>query len=318
VIHPKDRRYRSFSLLSDAKLLRYLRSARDGVLVGTRPGINLAIARFAPSSAVRVGQDHLNLGRYAPELQDAMARRYPSLDAVTALTEETAEGYRGLLRGQTRVEVIPNGARPPDGKRAGLDAKVVVSAGRLTGQKGFDRLLPVWAAVSGKHPDWELRIYGEGRRKRRLRRQIRELGLDGRARLMGYSSRLPDELAAASIYVMASRYEGFPMVLLEAMSVGLPVVSFDCPTGPSDVISDGVDGFVVPDGDGDALAGAITELVEDPGKRRAFGAAALEKAASYDPAVVAARFEALLEELAAAKENAPSGPGTAPRGGRPA
>ena len=189
--------------------------------------------------------------------------------------------------------------RPPDTPPSQLDANTFVAAGRLTRQKGFDRLLSIWAEVSPQHPDWELLIYGSGRRKRQLRRRVCRLGLDGTARLMGYSPRLAEELAAASVYVMTSRYEGFPMVLLEAMSVGLPVVSFDLPTGPAEIVTNGVDGYVVPDGDGDALAAALVELMGDGDKRRAFGAAALEKAASYEPRAVAARFEALLDELAA-------------------
>jgi glycosyltransferase involved in cell wall biosynthesis len=307
LMHPEERRYRSFSLLTDANLLRFLLSTRDGVLIGTRPALNLAIARFAPASVVRVVQDHMNLGRYPAGLRDAMARWYPNLDAVTALTEQTAEDYRELLRGETRVEAIPNGVPGRGGQPAELDAKVVVSAGRMTLQKGFDRLLPVWASVSERHPDWELRLYGEGRRERELGQQIQRLGLDGRARLMGYTSRLADELAAASIYVMSSRYEGFPMVLLEAMSAGLPVVSYDCPTGPAEIVSQGVDGYVVPDGDDDALATAISELIEDPAKRKAFGAAAVEKAARYEPDVVLARFETLLDDLAVEKRRTPAG-----------
>jgi O-methyltransferase len=305
--HPEERRYRNFSLLTDANLLRFLLSTRDGVLVGTRPALNLAIARFSPASVVRVAQDHMNLRRYPAGLREAMARWYPNLDAVTALTQQTADDYRELLNRETRVEAIPNGVRGRSGPPAELEAKVVVSAGRMTLQKGFDRLLPVWAAVSERHPDWELRLYGEGRRERDLAQQIQRLGLDGRARLMGYTPRLGDELAAASIYVMSSRYEGFPMVLLEAMSAGLPVVSYDCPTGPAEIVGQGVDGYVVPDGDEEALAGAITELIEDPAKRRAFGAAAVEKAARYEPDAVLARFEALLEELAAGKRRTLAG-----------
>jgi glycosyltransferase involved in cell wall biosynthesis len=298
LIHPDDGRHRHFNALSDANLLRFLLTVRDGVLIATRPALNLAVARFVAPSVVRVGQDHLNLSRYRKPLIAAMAREYPKLDALTTLTERTAEDYRRLLDGRIRVAVIPNGVRNTSGHRASVEEKVVISAGRMTYQKAFHRLLPVWATVAEHHPDWQLRIFGQGRRERELAAQIRDLGLDdGRARLMGYTSRLPEELAASSIYALSSRYEGFPMVLLEAMSAGLPVVSYDCETGPAEIISHGVDGFVVPDGDGDAFAAALTELIEDAEKRRAFGAAALEKAAQYDPALIAERFETLLEEL---------------------
>ena len=221
---------------------------------------------------------------------------------MSTLTEGDAEDYRRLLRGKTRVECMPNGVADTAGLRAALDNKVVIAAGRVTPQKGFDRLLPAWAKVVEDHPDWELRIFGEGVSAPKLRKQIEELGIGASARLMGFTPRLNEELAQSSLYVMSSRREGFPMVLLEAMGIGLPVVSFDCPTGPRDIVREGVDGHVVPDGDKDALAAAMSELMADEARRKAYGAAALEGAARYDIATIAARWEALFEELAAAKE----------------
>ena len=177
----------------------------------------------------------------------------------------------------------------------------MVAAGRVGPQKGFDRLLPVWAKVVADHPDWELRIWGDGKDTRKLRRQADELGIADSARLMGFTRKLHDEFADSSVYVMSSRKEGFPMVLLEAMGVGLPVVSFDCPTGPRDIIREGVDGHVVPDGDGDALAAALGHLMDDEAARKAYGAAAVEGAERYDIATIAGRWEALLAELEAGK-----------------
>jgi glycosyltransferase involved in cell wall biosynthesis len=108
-------------------------------------------------------------------------------------------------------------------------------------------------------------------------------------------------MAAAAFYVMSSRFEGFPMVLLEAMECGLPVVSFDCPTGPRDLISVGKDGFLVPNGDIDGLAAAMMDMIELGDGRRSFGAAALEKSAQYELSAVAARWDDLLQELVDAR-----------------
>jgi glycosyltransferase involved in cell wall biosynthesis len=308
VMSPYDIRYRTFNLLTDVNLVRYLASVRDGILIGTRPAINLAIAQLVAPSVVRVGQDHLNLDSYHPALRAQMRAAYPRLDLVSALTEDTAEAYRALLGGGTRVACMPNGVSGIGGRRAALDAKVVVAAGRVTRQKGFDRLLPAWAEVVKRHPDWELRIFGSGNAAKKLRRQANRLGIRESAHLMGFTSQLQDEFANASVYVMSSRREGFPMVLLEAMGAGLPVVSFDCPTGPRDIIRNGVDGYVVPDGDREALASALSELMSDADRRKAFGAAAVEGAARYDLATIGARWEALLAELAAAKGSASSNP----------
>jgi glycosyltransferase involved in cell wall biosynthesis len=300
-----DFRHPTFNLLTDLNLLRYLLPLRDGVVIGTRPAINLVVAHVVSPSVVRVGQDHMNLRSYNPGLKAQIGAAYPKLDVVSTLTEADAEDYRGHLGPGVRVECMPNGVPDLGDRRAALDNKVVVAAGRMGPQKGFDRLLPVWAKIAAEHPDWELRIWGGGKGIGKLRRQAQELGIADSAHVMGFTNKLHEEFANSSVYVMSSRKEGFPMVLLEAMGVGLPVVSYDCPTGPRDIIREGVDGHVVPDGDGDALAAALGGLMDDEERRKAFGAAAVEGAARYDIATIAGRWEALLAELAAAKTGRP-------------
>ena len=302
LITSSDFRYVNFSLLTDIALLRFLASVRDGVLIGTRPGLNIAIAHLASESVVRVGQDHMNLDTYRPHLRALISESYARLDLVTTLTERDADDYRKLLGGRTRVECFPNPAPDVGGRRATLDEKVVIAAGRLTRQKAFGRLVDAWAEVAPRHPDWRLRIFGEGPKRRSLRRRIRRRGVADSARLEGFSDRLHDELARASLFAMTSRREGFPMVLLEAMGVGLPVVSVDCYTGPRDIVTDGVDGRIVPEEDRGALVEAMSELMADDRKRHAFGAAALEKVARYDLAIIAERWGARLAELSEAKQ----------------
>ena len=302
LITSSDFRYVSFSLLTDIALLRFLASVRDGVLIGTRPGLNIAIAHLASVSVVRVGQDHMNLDTYRPRLRGLIAESYGRLDLVTTLTERDAADYRQLLAGRTPVVCFPNPAPDVGGRRATLDEKVVIAAGRLTRQKAFGRLVDAWGDVAPRHPDWRLRIFGEGPKRRSLRRRIRRRGVADSARLEGFTNRLHDELAGASLFVMTSRREGFPMVLLEAMGVGLPVVSVDCYTGPRDIVTDGVDGRIVPEEERAALVEAMSELMGDDRKRHAFGAAALEKVAQYDLALIAERWETQLAERSAAKE----------------
>jgi glycosyltransferase involved in cell wall biosynthesis len=297
-----DFRHKDFNLLCDLNLLRYLLPLRDGVVIGTRPMINLAVAHVVSPSVVRVGQDHMNLGTYNDRLKAQIAAVYPRFDIVSTLTEGDAEAYRAHLKDRTKVVCMPNGVPELGGRRAALENKIVVAAGRMGPQKGFDRLLPVWAKVAPEHPDWELKIWGGGKGIGKLRRQAEELGIADSAHVMGFTNTLHDEFSESSLYVMSSRKEGFPMVLLEAMSVGLPVVSFDCPTGPRDIIREGVDGYVVPNGDGDALAAAMSRLMADQDKRKAFGAAAIEGAKRYDLGTIAGRWEELLGEAQAAKQ----------------
>jgi glycosyltransferase involved in cell wall biosynthesis len=301
LIPRSERRYANFNLLTDLRLWRYIRSLRDGVLVGTRPGLNLVTARFARPGVVSVGQDHMHMTHYKKPLQAQIARRYGRLDLVASLTEHDAEDYRRALGGRTRVVTVPNSIADLGGHRAAGDTKIIVAAGRLSRQKGFDMLLPAFAKIADQHPDWELRIFGRGPTRDALIGQLEELGLEGRARLMGFSSRLYEELANSSVYVMSSRFEGFPMVLLEAMGVGLPVISFDCPNGPRDLIEPGTNGLLVDEGDVGGLAAAMSTLMSDESLRRSMGAAARQTATGYGAEATAERWEALFAELAAGK-----------------
>ncbi len=302
--HRHDRPYRRWDPFVDAAIVRYFRSAQDGILVTTRPGLNLLSAWLAPRRLIRVAQDHMNLGTYRPGLRAAILRAYPRLDAVTVLTEHDLVAYRQALAGApVRLTCIPNGIPAKDAPVPAPETKRLVAAGRLTNQKGFDMLLDAFAAVAAAHPDWTLTIFGGGPWRQRLTAQRDALGLTGSVSLPGISRHLDRELAAASIFVLSSRFEGLPMVLLEAMSTGLPVAAFDCPTGPAEVLEHGVNGLLVPPQDVGALAAAINELIEDPERRRALGAAAFETSRRYFMPAVRDAWLAFFAELAATRRD---------------
>ena len=256
-------------------------------------------AAAAPRSAVLVGQEHMHLRAHRPALAADIRRRYGRLGALVVLTDGDRADYRESLgAARTRVERIPNVVTPLLGDRADPGAQVVVAAGRLTRQKGFDLLIRAFAAAAAGRPGWELRIYGGGRDRAALERQIEETGLRDRIRLLGPTRRLGEAFARASVFVLSSRFEGFGMVLVEAMGSGLAIASFDCPRGPADIITTGHDGVLVPAEDVAALARELDAIMGDRERRSALGAAAMETARAYEAGPIAARWEALLDTLA--------------------
>ena len=281
----------------DAALSDYIREAYDDTLIGTRREFNFTLAKLARPGVLAVGQEHFHLGHYGPDVQADMRRWYPLLDAHVCLTADDATAYEQLLSRRAVVRHIRNGIPDPRVAPAKTTGRVAVAAGRLSHQKGYDLLLRAWRDVLAVQPDWQLRIFGEGKTRDRLEALIDRLGIAGNAQLAGFTDRLPQELSQGSFFVLSSRFEGLPMVVLEAMSCGLPVVSFDCPTGPRELIAPGVDGVLVPPGDVRGLARAMVEMIELGPRRAQMGAAAYAKSLHYRIPAVAAQWEALFAEL---------------------
>lgn len=278
-------------------LVAYIRAAKDGALIGTRPGLNMALAVLARSGVLAIGQEHFHLGHHAAKKQLFMQRMYRRLDAHVSLTERDAEAYRELLGADADTRSIPNGVGEPGVPPSTTVGPVVVTAGRLSRQKGYDLLLTAWRDVVEEHPEWRLIIFGEGPQRRDLEILIDRLGITTHAELAGFNNRLPHEFAQASFFVLSSRFEGLPMVLLEAMSCGLPVVSFDCPTGPRDVVTPNVDGVLVPPEDVRALSSAMAAMIKLGPHRAQMGTAAHAKSLQYRMPAIAARWESMFEEL---------------------
>ena len=187
---------------------------------------------------------------------------YPLASSVVALTP-SALATLGLARGR-RGHVVPNPVMPPPAGLPGpADPPVMVAIGRLVPQKGFDMLLDAFARLADRHERWTLEIWGEGPDREALERRRDELGLAGRVSFPGTTHAPFELLRRASLFVMSSRREGFPTVLGEAMASGLPVVSFDCPSGPRELIRDGIDGLLIAPDDVDALTAGIERLIVD-------------------------------------------------------
>ncbi|MGH3587994.1 MAG: glycosyltransferase family 4 protein [Pseudonocardia sp.] len=289
------------SLLTDLVLYRKLKSLRQGILISTRPSLHHVAGTWAPKRMITIAQDHLNFPIRFKNKKQAVVLRHavPRVDSYVVLTEADARDYREDMPGiDTDIRVIRNALSwSITSTPAKLDNKVVVAAGRLSPEKGFRRMISGYAPIARRHPDWQLHIYGHGAEKPNLQAQISRLGIGEQVILQEYSSDFPSVLAEASVYAMSSFSEGFPMVLLEAMSTGLPLVAFDCPRGPGEIIDDGKNGRLVDNGDIRGFTEALRSLIEDDDLRHRMGAQALEDAEKYEMVRIEQQWEDLFDDL---------------------
>jgi GalNAc-alpha-(1->4)-GalNAc-alpha-(1->3)-diNAcBac-PP-undecaprenol alpha-1,4-N-acetyl-D-galactosaminyltransferase len=224
-------------------------------------------------------------------------RTYPRCAAAVALTPPVADHLRPLVA-PAPVHVIPNPAHPP--RLTVSDAvlrqgRSLAALGRLARQKGFDLLLDAFAPVAARHPDWRLEIAGEGPERGALQNRIDRYGLGSRVRLVGWAEEPDRFLSQSAIFVMSSRYEGFPVALIEAMACGLPVVSFDCDSGPREIIRPDHDGLLVPAEDVAGLQEAIERMIGDATLRVRLGANARSVVTRFSPELFLERWNQVLE-----------------------
>ena len=273
-----------------------------GWLITTRPALHLVAMRFAPPQVVVIAREHDNFTMLTAEVRSRLSVLADRLDAVSVLTHADQRDYYALL-GSRGVDVFqaPNALAELPGEPVQVRSKVVLAAGRLSRQKGFDLLIDAFAPVAEKHPDWRLRILGNGRSRAELQQQVSALGLDGVVQLRPATREIGQDMASAGMFVLSSRFEGFGRVVLEALSKALSVVSFDCPQGPGEILTDGRDGVLVPPEDVDALSAAMLALIEDGALRRRLGEAGPAKAAQYDLPSITARWENRLQALVEAR-----------------
>lgn len=233
------------------------------------------------------------IDKWRTHQDERIVRRF---DKFVVLTNEDKE-YWGNLH---NIEVIPNAAMNMGGHFSDVANHRVIAVGRLDYQKGFDRLIQAWCYIQrdGRYQDWHLDIFGQGEWHEMLENMISERNLNDSIRLNNPTNQIGREYAQSSLIVMTSNYEGFGMVLVEAMACGVPAVAFDCKCGPRDIISDGENGLLVPNGDIPGLAGAMMKLMGDYELRRRMSVKARQVVDTYSEKAVMDKWVRLFTSLA--------------------
>ena len=251
----------------------FLPSLRDG----SKKVLEVHFSRFKRLQYGRKGLWAV-ADRYRSKQENKIVRRF---DRFVALTEEDF-GYWGRPENGC---VIPNFLAHFPETPSPLEGKTVLAVGRYSYQKGYERLLDAWKLACRRLPSghgWSLRLVGDGEERSTLEQQARRLGIDDTVQIGGAERDMDAVYRGASLLALSSRYEGLPMVLLEAQAYGLPIVAFRCPCGPADIVRDGCDGYLVPEGDVDALATRLVELILKPSRLRKMGEEARKRSQRWD------------------------------------
>lgn len=215
-------------------------------------------------------------------------------DHIVTLTQEDKDTN---WKGWENVSVIPNPSTFQTNEISTLNEKKVISVGRLAAPKNYASLIRAFKDVADKHTDWILEIYGDGPQEVELKSLITKLNLEKHVFLKGFSSNVKEVMINASIFALSSLFEGFGLVLVEAMACGLPIVSYACPCGPKDIITEGKDGFLVEVNDEMALANKINILIENEELRKQMSDAAKIKADQYNIENITSMWINLFKEL---------------------
>ncbi|MET9297058.1 glycosyltransferase [Streptomyces sp. NPDC003077] len=280
-----------------AKLTALFAAAGPGAVVIVTQVWAMEWVELADTSGLTViGMSHESYGYSRSTSRFGRVKRhYADVDRLLLLTREDAD--RWIREGLDNVGFMPNPLPFMPATPSERTGKAVLSMGRLTDQKGIDMLLDTWAEVAPLHPDWTLRIYGDGEEEEALRKQCTALGLDDSVEWRGRTGDVVGALRGGSVFVQSSRGEGFPLALMEAMAAAVPCAAFDCAPGVREIIRDGEDGLLATLGNTGELARRLDTLMSDKELRDRMGRAARENIRRYTTDEITRRWEELFAFL---------------------
>lgn len=298
-------RIRKTAFKGGRMLRKYVKKHEIDVLMSIGGNVNSFM--WSASHGRRVKKifcEHINLVMANKDRMNRMLRKLGAViaDRIVTLTRRDRDEYiKYYSLPESKAEYIYNwvdDALLETDPEYNADSKKIITVGRFEPQKGYDMLVRAAKTVFSRHPDWRWDIYGDGQETDKIREMILQNGLENNLFLMGTSSEIYSLYPQYSFYVMSSRMEGLPMVLLEAKANGLPIVSFDCLTGPSEIVQNNVNGYLVPPENAGELADKVCELIENPEVRRSFSEHAADNLNLFCKRNIVSRWVELISSLA--------------------
>jgi len=292
----------TFSADTDRALARYLTKTNADVVVTSTPALAALAVEFAPTHVPIVHQEH-RASAAIGEAVSPLLSHGPRLDAIVSTTEQRAQWLRANLGEVTPpIWVIPHSLEAGFRPRSSLQNRIIIAAGDLTLDSRFAELIKAFKTVNELVPGWRLRIYGDGPLKTALKQAAWRAGLAGQVDIIAPSSRMGAELSKASIFAQTSSVDGQPMVAIEAAAAGLPAVTFDIPSGASEIVAEYGGGLLVPDAEHESFGATLAHLMSDQEALQAYSARAREAASAYAAESYEPRWEDLYRTV---RRNAP-------------
>lgn len=276
------------------KTNRIIKLYKLDFLLGTTHAYNI-LMYFMKNKTIKIACEHMNYAACPGFSAFARKMLYPKLNAVVLLTNADSKNYSFI--NENKKFVIPNSLSFKVGEPAKLDNKRIICVGRLTKQKGFDLLIEAVSRIKNELCGWKIDIFGSGEDKENLLKIIQQNDLSKIIQINEPTHQIKEELLNSSFYVMSSRWEGLPMILLEAKACGLPIISFDCPEGPADVVKNNIDGFLIENGNTEELGEYILKLCNDKVLRKNMGENAFINAKEFSSEKVFVKWEKMIERV---------------------
>lgn len=285
--------YKVASVFTVNRYFRHYKNLTILLGIGTYPSLVLAMLPKR-TNLKTIGCQH-NSFAFARHIWLFLRKlSFHRLSALVSLTEHDLPKLKTL---NPNSFVIPNAVSFLPDIHAKLDNKLILTIGRMDYNKGYDLLLDVFEKLTLTHPDWKLRIIGDGPLKNKIISRIETSGLNDRVEILSPTNRIVDQYLQASVYLMTSRTEALPMVLLEAKACGLPIVSFNCETGPSDILNNNKDGYLIDCFNVDQMVEKVSMLCSDPELRIQFGTNGRESIKKFLPEVIVQKWETLFRQI---------------------